>query len=183
MYMKRYLFVLLFLMVTLFFSCKSTSKKKAGSDISKVNFIETVNFKNQWLDDNTYVLSTIGAWDRTRYYQENKEEVDDKEARSLLLLRNDAKIAAGEKAKRDFLEQVVGSKLESYKETENGKLIIDKIKSEVVGYVPSPIPVKADYIDTGDVQMTYKFQAKNLRKIVTKTIEKILKLQQQNQTK
>ena len=163
-----YKLIYIILITLLVMSCSTTSNNKfRGGD--------TQRNQSGWKNDNTYEMVTVGGWDRERYYMEGTEVKEGKKAKSELLLREDAKVAAIQKAKREFLEKVVGAYVKSETGVEDGSLTGDIIKSLVDGVVPSPISLKENYTKGGDVRITFQFTAQNLKKIISDAANKILK--------
>ena len=156
------LLALLFLIV----SCKTVKNKSLDGD--------TRSKQAGWIDGDTYALVVVGAWDRDRYYIEGETAVSGKEAKSSLLLEDDAKRAATVKAMRDFLEKSVGAYVKSKTGVEDGKLIGDIIQSGVEGKVPSPIAGVEQYTAMHDCRITFTFKADGLEKIISDASERIL---------
>lgn len=133
-----------------------------------------------WKDADTYICVTAGAWDRTRYYCEDKKDLTDddkkgKTAKSGLMLADDAKRAATVKATRDFLEKAIGAEIKSKTGVEDGALIADVIQSGVEGKSPTPTQLTINETPNFDVRITFEFKAKGLKALLAKATEDILK--------
>ena len=156
--MKKKQIVLVAISLILFIECRTV-----GSTNTRFRGGKTESDTEGWIDKNTYRLVVVGLWNRDEYYIEGKKEIVEKEAKSPLGLKQDAKTAAKLIAMRNFQEKM-GTYIKSKTALNKGKLINDEIKSTLEGITISPTAVKENYTADHDVRITYEFSTKGLRK-------------------
>lgn len=150
-------------------SCVASGNQSAGGD----------RRKNQegWKDANTYVMVVVGGWDRSRYYIQGKEPEAGKQAKSAIMLQDDSKTAAKNKAMRNFLEKVIGAEVKSKTGVEDGALIADVIQSGLEGKIGSPSAIEENYTPENECRITYEFSAQGLKKLISDRTAEIMKKQ------
>ena len=159
-------FMSILLMFAFITSCKTTSNKDLGG--------ESLKKTEGWIDDNTYEMVVVGAWDRSRYFVEGSGTPDEgKEAKSEILLMQDSKTAAKLVAMRNFKEKL-GTYIKSKTGVEDGILIGDVIQSALEGVTIAPNAIKENYTPNHDVRITYQFSATGLKKTVDAAANRVL---------
>ena len=164
--MKKIIALCIFSIV--FFACETTSNKgfKGGTKIKDAE---------GWMNDNTYEMVVVGAWDRARYYVEGEGDPEEgKDAKSSLLLQQDSKRSAMTQAMRNFKEKM-GAYVKSKTGVEDGKLIGDVIQSGLEGVSIAPQAVKENYTKRYDARITFRFAAKGLKRTVDSIANQVLK--------
>ena len=146
--------------------CKTTSNKRFKGG-------ETLTKTEGWKNDNTYELVVVGQWDREQYYIEGDTPQEGKTAKASIGLQQDAKRAAQVGAMRNFKAKM-GEYVKSKTGVEDGKLIGDVIESSLEGVSISPAAIKENYTANHDCRATFRFEAKNLKKVVDQMANTVL---------
>ena len=150
------------------FACKSTTSNKSLGG-------ESINKTEGWMNDDTYEMVVAGAWDRARYFVEGEDDPEEgKDAKSSLLLQQDAKRSAITQAMRNFKEKM-GAYVKSKTGVEDGKLIGDVIQSGLEGISIAPQAVKENYTKRYDARISFRFAAKGLKRTVDSIANQVLK--------
>ena len=164
MFTKKKLFILLMSFVILLFSFTACDKRESAF---KKGGGKSYAVKDGWINNDTYQVTVIGLWDRSRYYLEGADSVRGKEPKSEFGLQEDSKLAAKVKAMREFREKL-GAYITSTSEVKDGKLASDLIKSKVEGGTIVPQLMKETYSANNDCRAVYQFKAKGLKKLIDK---------------